>query len=96
MSSVSDVKRTETWRRVRECAFGLCALWLVVQNAVLVSVVWAGGLLQPEHAAVPLLAFAFAVLGSGSLLVAGALLLPRLARGTSPASGHGPAESEDA
>lgn len=32
------VRRESPWRRVRECAFGLCTLWLVVQNSLLLAV----------------------------------------------------------
>ncbi len=39
MSDRAPVTRRESpWRFVRECAFGLCTLWLVVQNAVLLTV----------------------------------------------------------
>ncbi|MBI5168240.1 MAG: hypothetical protein HZA61_02005 [Candidatus Eisenbacteria bacterium] len=34
----SSARRESPWRLARECAFGLCTAWLIVQNAVLLAV----------------------------------------------------------
>lgn len=37
-NSATVVRRESHWRLVRECAFALCTVWLVVQNVLLFAV----------------------------------------------------------
>ena len=37
MSSASEVVRTDPWRRMRERVLVICAVWLVVQNVLLLA-----------------------------------------------------------
>jgi hypothetical protein len=46
------------WRSARECALGLCAAWLVVQNIVLVIALFVGGPSAAWHALTPVLGLA--------------------------------------
>lgn len=39
-NAMPAVRRESPWRRVRECVFALCTLWLLVQNTLLLVVVF--------------------------------------------------------
>ena len=48
-----------SWRSARECALGLCAAWLLVQNLVLVLALVLAGPAAPWSMLAPLLGVAF-------------------------------------
>lgn len=68
------------WRSARECALGLCAAWLVVQNVVLVIALLVGGPAAAWHTLTPMLAIA-CVLMTPLWLVPAILLFAGARRG---------------
>lgn len=71
MSDAPPLRRESPWRRVRECAFGLCTVWLVVQNSLLLAV-----LLRREPDAITL---AFDSLQKAFVLITPLWLIPAAA-----------------
>jgi len=71
----SDAGRREAWRRARECALGACALWLLVQNLVLGTVLLAGRVGMPWLHVAGALAVALAIVAPLWLVSMGALFM---------------------
>ena len=76
----NDANRRGALRSARECALGVCALWLVVQNIVLVAVFLTGGAGTSWSALLPALGLAFALMIPLWLVPIGALAVAGFAR----------------